>query len=44
MTIQKPASMSVSAPEWDERPACSVCIAVDADAVRALYDQTLCTD
>lgn len=41
LTIQKPASMLASAPDWDARPACDVCIGVDAGAVLALFARTL---
>jgi purine nucleosidase len=41
-TIQKPEGMPVPAPEWDARPACTVCVDVDSDAVLALYRRTLC--
>ncbi|MGF6775194.1 nucleoside hydrolase [Paraburkholderia sp. GAS334] len=41
-TIQKPLTMPVPAPDWDSRPACKVCIGVDAPAMLALYEKTLC--
>lgn len=41
-TIQKPAGMTVAAPDWDSRPPCTVCVGVDADAMLALYERTLC--
>ncbi|TAL94304.1 MAG: nucleoside hydrolase [Paraburkholderia sp.] len=42
MTLQKPATMPVPAPDWDRRPACKVCIRVDAPAMLSLYERTLC--
>jgi purine nucleosidase len=41
LTVQKPRSMSVPAPEWDARPSCDVCIGVDAGAVLDLFARTL---
>lgn len=41
-TIQKPSAMPVPAPDWDSRPECNVCIAVDVPGMLALYDATLC--
>ncbi|SPB13036.1 inosine-uridine preferring nucleoside hydrolase [Caballeronia novacaledonica] len=41
LTIQKPLSMPETAPDWDTRPACDVCIGVDADAVLDLFARTL---
>ena len=41
LTIQKPASMHASAPDWDTRPDCDACIGVDADAVLDLFARTL---
>jgi inosine-uridine nucleoside N-ribohydrolase len=41
-TIQKPSAMHISAPEWDGRPPCDVCIGVNAPAVLAMYERTLC--
>ncbi|MDR5754219.1 MULTISPECIES: nucleoside hydrolase [unclassified Caballeronia] len=41
-TIQKPSAMHVDAPDWDGRPACAVCVGVDAPAVLNLYESTLC--
>ncbi|WP_321793264.1 nucleoside hydrolase [Caballeronia sp. J97] len=43
LTIQKPSSMLASAPDWDTRPPCDVCIDVDADAVLELFAKTLRT-
>jgi purine nucleosidase len=43
-TIQKPLTMPVPAPEWDNRPAQSVCIAGDYAAVLELYRATLTAD
>ncbi len=40
-TIQKPTAMRVPAPDWDDRPAQSVCIGVDAAGVLDLYKNTL---
>jgi hypothetical protein len=34
--------MHVTAPDWEGRPACEVCIGVDAQAVLAMYERTLC--
>jgi purine nucleosidase len=39
-TIQKPLSMHVPAPDWDERPAQFACIGVDAAGVLDLYKKT----
>lgn len=41
-TIQKPSTMPVPAPAWDERPACKVCFGVDVPGMLALYEATLC--
>ncbi|HEY4297523.1 MAG TPA: nucleoside hydrolase, partial [Paraburkholderia sp.] len=41
-TIQKPSTMPVPAPQWDNRPACKVCIGVDVPGMLALYERTLC--
>ncbi|GLU33477.1 nucleoside hydrolase [Trinickia caryophylli] len=41
-TIQKPGGMPAPAPAWDHRPACGVCVGVDADAVLARYERTIC--
>ncbi|KND62224.1 Inosine-uridine preferring nucleoside hydrolase [Candidatus Burkholderia verschuerenii] len=41
MTVQKPASMRAPAPDWDARPSCDACVAVDADAVLDLFARTL---
>ncbi|WP_061167826.1 nucleoside hydrolase [Caballeronia hypogeia] len=41
LTIQKPASMHGSAPDWDTRPNCDACIGVDANAVLELFANTL---
>ncbi|MFM0325022.1 nucleoside hydrolase [Caballeronia glebae] len=41
LTIQKPPSMLASAPDWDTRPACDVCIGVDVRAVLDLFAETL---
>lgn len=41
LTVQKPASMLASAPDWDTRPACDACTGVDADAVLELFASTL---
>jgi purine nucleosidase len=40
-TIQKPTAMRVPAPDWDDRPAQSICIGVDAAGVLDLYKNTL---
>jgi len=40
-TIQKPSTMHVPAPDWDDRPAQSVCIGVDAAGMLELYKNTL---
>ncbi|WP_009900441.1 nucleoside hydrolase, partial [Burkholderia thailandensis] len=40
-TIQKPATMTVPAPDWDGRPPRDVCVGVDAAAMLALYRKTL---
>jgi inosine-uridine nucleoside N-ribohydrolase len=40
-TIQKPSTMRVPAPDWDDRPAQSVCIGVDAAGMLELYKNTL---
>jgi purine nucleosidase len=40
-TIQKPSTMHVPAPDWDDRPAQSVCIGVDAAGMLDLYKNTL---
>ena len=39
-TIQKPVTMKAPAPDWDGRPAQSVCVGVDAPAVLDLYKNT----
>jgi inosine-uridine nucleoside N-ribohydrolase len=41
-TIQKPSTMPVPAPDWDNRPECEVCVAVDVPGMLALYERTLC--
>ncbi|WP_144140523.1 nucleoside hydrolase [Paraburkholderia sp. BCC1884] len=41
-TIQKPSTMPVPAPEWDDRPECKVCLGVDVPGMLALYENTLC--
>ncbi|HEX7937013.1 MAG TPA: nucleoside hydrolase, partial [Paraburkholderia sp.] len=41
-TIQKPSTMPVPAPDWDQRPDCKVCIDVDVNGMLALYENTLC--
>lgn len=41
-TIQKPSTMPVSAPDWDSRPECKVCLGVDVPGMLALYERTLC--
>lgn len=41
-TIQKPSSMPVPAPDWDNRPECTVCMNVDVPGMLALYEKTLC--
>lgn len=43
-TIQKPATFAAPAPDWDGRPACDVCVGVDAAQVLALYARTLRRD
>jgi purine nucleosidase len=40
-TIQKPTAMRVPAPDWDDRPAQSICIGVDAAGMLDLYKNTL---
>jgi purine nucleosidase len=40
-TIQKPMTFAAPAPDWDSRPACDVCIGVDAAQVLDLYARTL---
>lgn len=42
LTIQKPLTFAAPAPEWDDRPACEVCIEVDAMKMLELYASTLC--
>jgi purine nucleosidase len=41
LTVQKPLTMPVPAPDWDTRPSCDVCIGVNADAVLDLFARTL---
>lgn len=41
-TLQKPLTLSVPAPDWDTRPACTVCVGVDEVAMLALYERTIC--
>jgi inosine-uridine nucleoside N-ribohydrolase len=41
-TIQKPSTMPVSAPDWDDRPACKICVGVDVPGMLALYESTIC--
>ncbi|RKP46410.1 nucleoside hydrolase [Trinickia fusca] len=41
-TVQKPVSLTVPAPDWDDRPSCTVCVGVDTEAMLALYERTLC--
>jgi purine nucleosidase len=41
MTVQKPSSMRSPAPDWDTRPSCEACVAVNADAVLDLFARTL---
>ncbi|MFM0043903.1 nucleoside hydrolase [Paraburkholderia sediminicola] len=41
-TIQKPSTMPVPAPDWDNRPECTVCIDVDVPGMLALYERTIC--
>lgn len=40
-TLQKPLTFAAPAPDWDDRPACDVCIEVDAQEMLALYARTL---
>lgn len=40
-TIQKPTTMLVPAPDWDNRPAQSICIGVDVAGMLDLYKNTL---
>jgi inosine-uridine nucleoside N-ribohydrolase len=42
LTIQKPMTFAAPAPDWDDRPACDVCIEVDAAKMLELYADTLC--
>jgi inosine-uridine nucleoside N-ribohydrolase len=41
-TIQKPWTMPVPAPAWDNRPDCQVCVEVDVPGMLALYERTIC--
>ncbi|MFL9965260.1 nucleoside hydrolase [Paraburkholderia sediminicola] len=41
-TIQKPSTLPVPAPDWDHRPACTVCVGVDVAGMLALYERTIC--
>jgi inosine-uridine nucleoside N-ribohydrolase len=41
-TIQKPSTMPVPAPAWDNRPDCQVCVEVDVPGMLALYERTIC--
>ncbi len=41
-TIQKPMTFPASAPDWDDRPPCEVCVGVDSTQMLALYARTLC--
>jgi purine nucleosidase len=41
-SIQKPSAMPVPAPDWDSRPDCKVCMAVDVPGMLALYENTIC--
>jgi len=41
LTIQKPMTFAAPAPDWDDRPACDVCIGVDAAKMLDLYADTL---
>ncbi len=38
---EAPAPMLAPAPNWDGRPSCDTCIAVDADAVLDMFATTL---
>ncbi len=40
-TLQKPLTFAGPAPDWDDRPACDVCVEVDAAQMLALYARTL---
>jgi purine nucleosidase len=40
LTLQKPSTLSVPAPDWDGRPACKVCVGVDAPGMLDLYKRT----
>ena len=40
-TLQKPLTFAVPAPDWDDRPACDVCVEVDAQEMLSLYARTL---
>ncbi|MDG0024460.1 nucleoside hydrolase [Trinickia sp. Y13] len=40
-TLQKPLTFAAPAPDWDDRPACDVCVEVDAAQMLALYARTL---
>jgi purine nucleosidase len=41
-TIQKPSTMPVPAPDWDNRAESTVCIDVDVPGMLALYERTIC--
>lgn len=41
LSLQKPPSMRARAPDWDARPACNICVGVEADAVLELFARTL---
>jgi len=40
-TIQKPAGFAAPAPQWDDRPACKVCVDADSGKILELYSKTL---
>ncbi len=40
-TLQKPLTFAAPSPDWDDRPACDVCVEVDAQEMLALYARTL---
>ena len=42
LTIQKPMTFAAPAPDWDDRPACDVCVEVDAEKMLELYANALC--
>jgi purine nucleosidase len=40
LTVQKPSTLSVPAPDWDDRPACTVGVGVDVAGMLDLYKWT----